>query len=94
MSACARVTVLTHQRPVQTAEAMRRLVADARREGVELRFDAEEAAKHAVTAEDGVVVTDATVLPDVDLCIALGGDGTILRALRTLRRARACPSSR
>jgi NAD+ kinase len=86
VTACHRVTVLTHQRPAQTAEAMRRLVADARREGVELRFDAEEAAKHAVTAEEGVVVTDASVLPDVDLCIALGGDGTILRALRTYAR--------
>ena len=65
---------------------MRQLIADARREGVELRFDAEEAAKHEVTAEDGVVVTDASVLPDVDLCIALGGDGTILRALRRYAR--------
>ena len=86
MTSCNRVTVLTHQRPGQTADAMRRLVADARREGVELRFDVEEAAKHAVTPEEGVIVTDATVLPDVDLCVALGGDGTILRALRSYAR--------
>jgi NAD+ kinase len=83
VSVCSRVTVLTHQRPGQTAAAMRRLVADARREGVELRFDVEEAAKHAVTPEEGVVVTDAHLDPDVDLCVALGGDGTILRALRS-----------
>jgi NAD+ kinase len=86
MTMCKRITVLTHQRPGQTADAMRRLVADARRAGVELRFDEEEAAKHAVTPEEGVVVTDATVLPDVDLCVALGGDGTILRALRSYAR--------
>jgi NAD+ kinase len=81
-----RATVLTHQRPDQTAEAMRLLVADARREGVELRFDAGEAAKHGVSSEHGVIVTDATVDPSVDLCIALGGDGTILRALRSYAR--------
>jgi NAD+ kinase len=86
MTACRRVTVLTHQRPGQTADAMRRLVADAREMGVELRFDAEEAAKHAVAAEDGVIVTGASVVPDVDLCVALGGDGTILRALRSYAR--------
>ena len=82
MTRCRRVTILTHQRPGQTAEAMQQLVADARRSGVELRFDAEEAAKHGVSSEAGVIVTDASVVPDVDLCIALGGDGTILRALR------------
>ena len=86
MSSCQRVTVLTHQRPGQTADAMRRLVEDARREGVELRFDHGEATKHGVTDEEGVVVTDAKVVPDVDLCIALGGDGTILRALRSYAR--------
>jgi NAD+ kinase len=86
MSACRRATVLTHQRPAQTADAMHRLVADARRSGVELRFDVEEALKHGVTAEEGVVVTDASVASDVDLCVALGGDGTILRALRSYAR--------
>ena len=86
MNRCRRVTVLTHQRPDQTAEAMRRLVEDARREGVELRFDADEVVKHGVHAEDGVIVTDASVDPHVDLCVALGGDGTILRALRGYAR--------
>jgi NAD+ kinase len=81
-----RATVLTHQRPAQTAEAMRRLIDDARREDVELRFDAEEVAKHGVRQEDGVIVTDASVDPGVDLCVALGGDGTILRALRNYAR--------
>jgi NAD+ kinase len=61
MSMCRQVTVLTHQRPGQTGEAMRRLVDDARRDGVELRFDVEEAAKHAVRPESGVIVTGASV---------------------------------
>jgi NAD+ kinase len=86
MEPCRRITVLTHQRPGQTGEAMRRLVADARREGVEVRFDVEEAAKHAVRPERGVVVTDAQLDRGVDLCVALGGDGTILRALRCYAR--------
>jgi NAD+ kinase len=86
MIVCRQVTVLTHQRPGQTGEAMRRLVEDARRDGVELRFDVEEAAKHAVRPEAGVIVTGASVVPDVDLCVALGGDGTILRALRSYAR--------
>jgi NAD+ kinase len=77
---------MTHQRPSQTAAAMHRLVDDARATGVELRFDAEEVSKHGVAAEDGVIVTDAPLAADVDLCIALGGDGTILRALRSYAR--------
>jgi NAD+ kinase len=81
-----RATVLTHHRPAQTADAMRRLIDDARREGVELRFDAEEAAKHRVRPEPGVIVTDAAIDPAVDVCVALGGDGTILRALRSYVR--------
>jgi NAD+ kinase len=86
LSRCRRVTVLTHQRPGQTAAAMRRLVEDARHEGVELRFDADEASKHGVAPEDGVLVTGARLDPGVDLCVALGGDGTILRALRSYAR--------
>ncbi len=76
-----RATVLTHGRPQQTAAALKALIACASAAGVVLRFDAEEALKHALSAgegiECGVEVTD-----DVDLCVVLGGDGTILRGLR------------
>lgn len=59
--------VFTHQRPDETAEAVRLLTEAARAAGVELVFDSGEEVR------DGV-------RPDV--CIVLGGDGTTLRALR------------
>src|SRR5919205_86791 len=75
------VTVLSHFRPQQVAPAIAALHEAARAEGVTLRFDEDETAKHGVEAGDGVVV-DAPVSDDVELCVVLGGDGTILRALR------------
>ncbi len=75
------VSVLTHNRPAQTAAALEALVDAAVRAGVTLRFDRNETDKHGLSTREGVVVctreNDA-----VDLCIVLGGDGTILRALR------------
>ena len=56
-------------------------MAAARAEGVTLRFDADETAKHGLTPADGLVL-DAPGSDDVELCVVFGGDGTILRALR------------
>jgi len=75
------VTVFTHRRVEQTGHCLGRLIEAARAEGVTLRFDPEETAKHALKASD-VVVADAEVLDAVELCVVLGGDGTILKALR------------
>jgi NAD+ kinase len=86
MTVCRTATVLTHQRPQQTREAMQGLIAEARRAGVLLRLDPEETRKHQVASEPGVVETDVGISPDVDLCIVLGGDGTILRGLRRYAR--------
>jgi len=61
---------------------VRRLAAAAERAGVELRLDADETRKHGLRPRPGVVATDADVVNDVEVCLALGGDGTILRALR------------
>ena len=78
--------VLTHQRVSETARALRPLLAAAERAGVELRFDAEETRKHGLAARDGIVVdAPASALHDVDVCVVLGGDGTILTALRRFR---------
>ena len=74
-------TVFTHRRPSETAPALQGLMAFARRHGVTLRFDAAETAKHGLTGGDGVVV-DAEIDRNVQICFALGGDGTILSALR------------
>ena len=75
------VTVLSHQRPQQTAAALRLLIEAAEREGVSLRFDPDETRKYGLKPREGLVV-DAPLSDDVELCVALGGDGTILRALR------------
>ena len=78
-------TVLSHARPAQTAEALRALIEAAEREGVLLRFDAEETRKYGLKPRDGLVL-DAPLSDDVELCVSLGGDGTILRAPAPLRR--------
>ena len=46
-----------------------------------LRFDPEETEKHQID-DDRCVVRNAPLDPRVDICFALGGDGTILNALR------------
>jgi NAD+ kinase len=75
------VSVLTHTHPMQTASALEAVVEAAVKAGVTLRFDRNETDKHKLAGRDGLVVG----VPDddiVDLCVVLGGDGTILRALR------------
>ncbi len=74
-------TVYTHRRPLETKPAIGRLLEHARRDGFALRFDEEETRKHALVARDGLIA-DAPFRPDVQICFALGGDGTMLTALR------------
>ncbi len=74
-------TVLSHVRPEQVAPALEVLIQAAHDAGVTLRFDAEETAKHALAAGEWLAL-DAPVSDDVELCVVMGGDGTILRALR------------
>jgi NAD+ kinase len=75
-------TVFTHRRPAETGPAIGMLVELARAAGAVLRFDPEETSKHHLETEDGLEL-DAPVISNVDICFALGGDGTILTALRT-----------
>ena len=74
-------SVMTHRLAADTDRALEPLLTAAREAGVELRFDPEETAKHTLEGREGVVVGSDSD-EDVDLCIVLGGDGTILRALR------------
>ncbi len=74
-------TVLTHRRPDDTTSVLRRLAVQAAAAGVTLRLDAEETQKHGLQSCPGLEV-DAPVKDDVELCLVLGGDGTILKALR------------
>jgi NAD+ kinase len=78
-----RVTVLTHQRAAEVAPTMRRLIDAARAGAITLMFDPAEAEKHGMTREDGGVIDFCEApLDDVEMCVVLGGDGTILRGLR------------
>jgi NAD+ kinase len=69
-----RAAVITHGRVETSGEALERLRAVAGERGIELLLPEEEAAKHGDDA--GADVGDA------DLVVVLGGDGTMLRALR------------
>ena len=75
-------TVFTHRRPAETAPALQELRRTARQAGAVLRLDPEETAKHGL-APSPELELDASVRLDVDISFAIGGDGTILSALRT-----------
>ncbi len=75
-------TVFTHTRPDEVRDALEQLVAACRDAGVTLRFDAGETRKLSLQPGPGLEL-DAAVKPDVELCVVLGGDGTILRALQS-----------
>ena len=73
--------MVTHRRPEETGPAVRELIEVARAAGARLVFDPREAEKHGLQPAEGVEFAEDTPR-DVDLCFALGGDGTILRGLR------------
>jgi NAD+ kinase len=75
------MTVFTHRRADGSVKALALLAERAAAAGVTLRLDEEETLKHGLTAGPGLMV-NAPTKDDVELCIVLGGDGTILRALQ------------
>ena len=75
------MTVFTHRRPQDTTATLERLAGQAAAAGVRLRLDEEETRKHRLSSGPGLEV-NAPVKDDVELCLVLGGDGTILRALQ------------
>ena len=79
------LTVFTHARPQQTGAALRRVIELANGAGAEVHLPYPEAEKHGIAAQDGVVL-GADPAGDTDLAVVLGGDGTILTALRTYAR--------
>jgi NAD+ kinase len=74
------VALVTHSHPPAASEAVAAAVSAAARAECRLIASAAEAAKHEGAAE-GIEVTDS-MPPDPDLCLVLGGDGSILWALR------------
>lgn len=75
-----RITLTTHQYPDQTGHCVGRLVERARAAGVEVLVPPTEVEKHGIAEGDGVIVGELS--EPTDLAIVLGGDGSILTALR------------
>ena len=75
-------SVVTHRRPAETAPAIVTLLEIARESAAVLRLDPDETRKHELEPTEGLEL-NASTNQDVDICFALGGDGTILNALRT-----------
>jgi NAD+ kinase len=74
-----RAMLITHMHPETTSDAVRETVATAGESGVQLLCTPDELEKHGKAAEGIEAVKDGEA-PDV--CIVLGGDGSILYALR------------
>jgi NAD+ kinase len=74
-------TLLTHRRPSETRPAIDALIEIARASGAVLYVDPDETRKHRLEHVEGLEV-DVEGRLEVDVCFALGGDGTILTALR------------
>jgi len=78
-------TLITHSHPPATTDAVALAIAAARDAGWRLVVSSEEAEKHGELARQ-IDVVDS--LPDrPDLCLVLGGDGSILYALRRFARS-------
>jgi len=75
MAEVSRAAVITHGKRETTGAALEQLQALAEERGVELIYPEEEAEKHGLGSDHGD-------LADADLAVVLGGDGTMLRALR------------
>lgn len=75
------VTLLTHARPLETRAAMIALAEVVGGAGLVLRLDPAETRKHA--PDHPAILADAPLLREARLCVSLGGDGTILRGLRS-----------
>lgn len=71
--------ILTHTQPEQTSSALRATVEAAGRAGWTLVAEASELEKHGDAAAG---VSELAAGDKPDLCLVLGGDGTILKALR------------
>jgi NAD+ kinase len=72
---------MTHRRMDGTSEALGELMAAATRTGATLVFDEDETRKLGLEPAEGLEVGAPRGTP-AGLCVVLGGDGTILTALR------------
>jgi NAD+ kinase len=84
MSRAAVAALITHSHPPATTDAVEIAVSAALAASCRLVATPDEIAKHGGAAEG---IETAEELPsDVDICLVLGGDGSILHALRHFAR--------
>lgn len=76
-----RITLFTHEYPDQTHECVEHLLTRIPESGVELLVPAAEAEKHSIEEGEGIHL-GAEASDPTDLALVLGGDGSILTALR------------
>ena len=76
--------LITHSHPPAATEAVAVAASVAREAGWRLVATPEEVAKHGAAAVDIEAIADLSAPPD--LCLVLGGDGSILHALRRFAR--------
>jgi len=77
--------LITHGHPPATTDAVALATSAARDAGWRLVATAEEVAKHGNAAD--AIETVGTLPRQADLCLVLGGDGSILYALRHFARS-------
>ena len=77
------VAILTHQNVEETSEAVRRVIEALTAAGITVRVDADEVRKHNLAEQEGVILGADLTENGTELAVVLGGDGTMLRAMRT-----------
>jgi NAD+ kinase len=81
MTAPRRVALYTHRDAEQTRDTVRKVIQALRQAGAEVLVAPDEADKHGLH-DDGVKVVEDPARDAVDVAVVLGGDGTMLAALR------------
>jgi NAD+ kinase len=78
-----KVTILTHQKYEETRKSLRVLIDALVAAGVEVRLPPDEVEKHGIESGEGLVLGADPTEDGTELAVVLGGDGTMLHAMRT-----------
>ncbi|HEY7633189.1 MAG TPA: NAD(+)/NADH kinase [Thermoleophilaceae bacterium] len=76
------VTLLTHQNVAETSASVHRVIDELIAAGMEVRADTDEVEKHGLSAREGLTLGAEPAEDGTELAVVLGGDGTMLRAMR------------
>jgi NAD+ kinase len=77
------VTILTHQAAYETSGAVLKVIDRLTAAGITVRVDSDEVEKLGLSARDGLELGADPREDGTELAVVLGGDGTMLRAMRT-----------